>query len=413
MCPLSSLKLKMEGGAEKRTPQPRGLKKTGPVLFSYGFRPFFLGGGLFAALAMGLWLATLASIVEPGGSYASSHWHAHEMLFGFGSAILTGFLLTAIPNWTGRLPVSGLPLMLLFTVWIAGRLVMLDPDRLGLLPSIMIDSAFLPLMLVIAAAEIVAGKKWKDLKILAGMAALSLANLDFHWAMYTGDHPGTAIRLSISAYTLLVMIIGGRIVPSFTRNFMAKLGRTDAPAPFGRFDALAILLGAAALISWTYDPEFIGTSLLATLATGIHVIRLMRWKGIAVWREKLLFVLHASYLFVAAGFAAIALGAEGRLDETTVLHVLTIGAISTMMLSVMTRATRGHTGRALTASRITRLSYVLLFIAAILRPLADILADWQMPLLYAAGTCFAAAFVLFGVEHFPMLARTRRGAIGG
>lgn len=413
MCPLSSLKFTENGEARKRSPQPRGLKKTGPVLFSYGFRPFFLGGGLFAAMAMGLWLAAIASMIEPGGSYGSSHWHAHEMLFGFGSAILTGFLLTAIPNWTGRLPVSGIPLMLLFSIWVAGRLVMLDPDRLGLLTSILIDGAFLPLMLIIAGSEIIAGKKWKDLKVLAGLLGLSLANLSFHHAMYVGDHPGLAIRLSIAAYTLLVMIIGGRIIPSFTRNHMAKIGRNDAPVPYDHFDSAAILAGATALALWAYDPDLVVTSAIAALAAGMHVIRLLRWKGIAVFGEKLLFVLHISYLFVAGGFAAIALGAEGTLDETTVLHVLTIGAISSMMLAVMTRATRGHTGRALSASRTTRLSYGLIFIAAVLRPLADIVDAWQTPLLYLAGACFAGAFIVFGLEHFPMLARKRRLPLAG
>lgn len=402
MCPITRMIFDKPDG-----PVPRGLKRDGPALLSYGFRPFFLGGGLFAAFAMVLWLAALTSVIEPGGSYGSAHWHAHEMLFGFAPAILAGFMLTAIPNWTGRLPVSGAPLAVLFGIWLLGRLVMIDPDFASTAVSATIDSAFLPAMLLVAFREIAAGRKWRDLKILAGLLALSTANILFHLGMAEGDHPELAMMLAIAAYTALVMIIGGRIVPSFTRNYMAKQGRSDAPAPFGRYDVVAMLSGVAALASWIAAPVSPVTAALAALACSLHVIRLLRWKGLAVRAEKLLFVLHAAYLFVPLGFAAIAFGALGHIDDAFVMHVLTVGAISTMMLAVMTRASRGHTGRALTASPLTRLSYALLFAAAVLRPLASLADDWQMPLLLSAGVAFAAAFLIFGLEHAPMLA-TRR-----
>ena len=390
---------------------PRGLKPDGPALFSYGFRPFFLGGAIFAALAMSLWLSALITGVEPGGSYGGEHWHAHEMLFGFAPAILAGFLLTAIPNWTGRLPVAGLPLMLLFTLWTLGRLVMIDPDRIGLLPSIVIDSAFLPAMALVALREVVAGRKWKDLKMLVGLGALALANIAFHRAMLTEDHPGMAIRLSIAAYTLLVMVIGGRIIPSFTRNVMAKAGRKDAPVPHGGFDRLALLLGAGALLAWVVDPWGLLTSPMALLAAAVHLIRLARWKGLAVRRDALLLVLHGAYLFVPAGLGAIALG--DVLPEATVLHVLTVGVISTMMLAVMTRASRGHTGRALVASKRTICAYGLLFGAGLLRPLADLAGDYQLAVTLVSGLAFVAAFALFGLEHGPMLAAKRRPPLAG
>ncbi len=404
MCPITRLILDKPDG-----PVPRGIRKDGPALLSYGFRPFFLLGGLFAALAMGLWLIALTGGLAPGGSYGASHWHAHEMLFGFAPAILAGFMLTAIPNWTGRLPVAGRPLALLLALWIAGRLVMLDPDRLGLTPSALVDGAFLPALLFVAFREIAAGRKWRDLKILAGLLALSAANILFHRAMAAGEHPELAMKLAISAYTLLVMLIGGRIVPSFTRNYMAKDGRSDHPSPFGRFDAVAILFGLLALFGWILAPAAFLTAILATLAAGLHLVRLMRWKGWAVRGEKLLFVLHAAYLFVPLGLAGIALGAIGLVDDGFVLHVLTVGAISTMMLAVMTRASRGHTGRTLAASGLTRLSYGLLFAAAVLRPLAALADDAQMPLLMLAGGCFGLAFLLFGLEHAPMLATRRAG----
>lgn len=407
MCPITRLIPQKSDG-----PVPRGLKRNGPVLFSYGFRPFFLGGGLYAAIAIVVWLAALSIGLQPGGSYGASHWHAHEMLFGFAPAVLAGFLLTAIPNWTGRLPVSGVPLIFLFGLWLAGRLVMVDPDSIGLPEAIAVDGAFLPAMLLLALREIIAGRKWKDMKILTGLGILSAANILFHIDMLNGDHPATPERLAISGYVLLVMIIGGRIVSSFTRNYMAKQGRCDAPAPFGRFDGLAIVSGAVALSAWSLAPDSPWIAGPATLAAMLHGLRLLRWKGAAVYREPLLFVLHASYLFVPFGLTAIALGALAMVDETFVLHMLTIGVISTMMLAVMTRATRGHTGRALSASSLTSLSYGLLFVAAVTRPLASLADAWQMPLLYLSGASFALAFLLFGLEHMPMLLLKRRKASG-
>ena len=144
---------------------PRGIATTGPVLFSYGFRPFFLGASLWAIFAMAGWIAALTTGIDIAGEYGPAHWHAHEMLFGFSSAVLAGFLLTAVPNWTGRLPVSGRPLAYLFALWVAGRLALLATDVIGLKFAVIIEAAFMPALLAICAREIIVGRKWKDLKI--------------------------------------------------------------------------------------------------------------------------------------------------------------------------------------------------------------------------------------------------------
>ncbi|HXV31466.1 MAG TPA: NnrS family protein, partial [Sinorhizobium sp.] len=174
--------------AERTGHVPRGLARTGPVLFSYGFRPFFLGAALWAIIAMGLWIAALAGHADIAGGYGAQAWHVHEMLFGFASAVLAGFLLTAVPNWTGRLPVSGWPLAGLFALWLAGRAALLSPDAIGLPAAAAIDSLFLPALLFICAREVIAGRKWKDLKVLGGLIALSLANICFHVAVIEGEH---------------------------------------------------------------------------------------------------------------------------------------------------------------------------------------------------------------------------------
>lgn len=387
---------------------PRGLSRTGPVLFSYGFRPFFLAGGVWAVVAMALWIATITGRIDLAGDYGAPNWHAHEMLFGFASAVLAGFLLTAVPNWTGRLPVSGWPLAGLFGLWCAGRLALLAADRIGVVEAAVIDGLFLPVLLGICTREIVAGRKWKDLKILGGLLALSLANAIFHVAVIGGGDDHMAIRLGVAAYVVLVMIVGGRIVPSFTRNWLNKVGRSDFPVPYNRFDTAAILAGVAALAAWTAVPAHPATAGLGIVAAVLHAIRLHRWRGWTTLPEKLLVVLHVAYAFVPLGLLAIAFSALGYLEERSVLHVLSVGAIACMMLAVMTRASLGHTGRPLAASRLTVAAYVALVLCALVRPFGEVLPDASEQIYAAAGLLWIVAFGLFCLEYAPILARKRR-----
>ncbi|THK37923.1 short-chain dehydrogenase [Ensifer sp. MPMI2T] len=391
---------------------PRGLATTGPVLFSYGFRPFFLGAGLWAIAAMAAWIAALSTGIDVAGSYGAAHWHAHEMLFGFSSAVLAGFLLTAVPNWTGRLPVSGLPLAGLFGLWVAGRLALLSTDFLGLTLAAVIEALFLPTLLAICAREVIAGRKWKDLKVVGGLVLLSCANVHFHLAALADANVNTAARLAIGAYVMLIMIVGGRILPSFTRNWLNKFGRSDLPTPYNRFDTVAILTGIAALASWVLAPEHVVTAAIATSASFLHIARLLRWRGWTTYRERLLIVLHVAYAFVPLGFAGIAAGALGALGHYPVMHILTVGVMACMMLAVMTRASRGHTGRPLTASPITSASYVAIIGAALVRPFAEIVPTHYHVLAAASGALWIGAFTLFCLEYGPMLVRNRRSPRG-
>ncbi len=392
-------------------PVPRGLSRTGPVLFSYGFRPFFLGGALWAIAAMTLWIAAISGHLTLAEEYGAANWHAHEMLFGFASAVLAGFLLTAVPNWTGRLPVSGWPLGGLFALWCAGRIALLASDMLGVAVAAAVDALFLPALLVICTREVVAGRKWKDLKVLGGLLALSLANALYHVAAIDGEHSYMAIRLAVSAYVVLVMIVGGRILPSFTRNWLNKVGRTDLPVPYNRFDMTAILVGTAALGVWAVRPDHPATAFVGLAAAALHCIRLHRWRGWTTAREPILVILHIAYLFVPLGLFSIALSALGYLEERSVLHLLSVGAIACMMLAVMTRASLGHTGRALIASKLTVASYAALILCALVRPLAELLPDMAPALYAASGLLWIAAFGLYGLEYAPILARKRRAPV--
>lgn len=387
---------------------PRGLARTGPVLFSYGFRPFFLGGAMWAMVAMILWIASLTGHIAIGGEYGAHNWHAHEMLFGFASAVLAGFLLTAVPNWTGRLPVSGFPLVLLFILWCFGRLALVVPDTIGTGVAALIDSLFLPVLLTICAREVIAGRKWKDLKVLGGLLALSAANIFFHVTVIQGNDIQIATRLAASSYVVLITIVGGRILPSFTRNWLNRFGRTDFPVPYNYFDTVAILAGVVALTAWTIAPSSRLVAFPALLAASMHMVRLIRWRGWTTWPEPLLLVLHVAYLFVPIGFAAIALGTCNLLEARSVMHIFTVGVIACMMLAVMTRASLGHTGRKLVASKPTIAAYLALVTCAVLRPAAELFPDAQMQLYACSGLLWTLGFGIFCVEFGPILTRERK-----
>lgn len=386
---------------------PRGMSRSGLVLFSYGFRPFFLASALWAIASIDLWAASLRFGIPVATEYGTLFWHAHEMIFGFAPAILAGFLLTAIPNWTGRLPIAGRPLAILFAVWCAGRIAMLMSSWIGVVPAVTVDSLFLPAMLVLCAREVVAGKKWKDLKVIAGLVVLSIANALFHVQAIAGQNPELPIRLGLGAYVLLVTIVGGRILPSFTRNWLNQFGRTEFPVPYNHYDAASIIMGAVALAAWAVAPEALITGLCAAIAAAMNGVRLYRWRGWNVWPEPILFVLHGAYLFVPLGFAAVALGTLG-MPQLAVLHVFAIGAISLMMLAVMTRATRGHTGRKVKSSRLTNYSYVILAAVALLRPTAELIPSFSSEILMASAIGWTVAFCMFAHEHAPFLCRERK-----
>lgn len=387
---------------------PRGLSATGPVLFSYGFRPFFLGGAVWACAAMVIWVMAISGRIDIGGEYGARAWHAHEMLFGFTSAIVAGFLLTAVPNWTGRLPESGPPLMLLFLLWCVGRAALLAPDMLGVLPSVLLEGAFLPTMLAVCVREIVAGRKWADLKVIAGLGTLTIANACFHFETIAADGPDYSERLALAALTMMIIVLGGRMLPSFTRNWLSKAGSTDFPVPYNTFDLATIILTIPAFALWILLPEGRATAFAALFAATLHIARLWRWRGWTTIREPLVAVLHVAYAFVPAGLVAISASAAGLLDATAAIHMLGVGTVSNMMLAVMTRATRGHTGRELTASGLTCAAYGSIFLCALVRPVAGFIPEQSMPIFSAAAALWIAAFGLYLFEYGPMLVARRK-----
>ena len=347
----------------------------GPALLTYGFRPFFFGAGLWAAFAMALWVPILNGLVALPTAFDPVSWHAHEFLFGYLGAVVAGFLLTAVPNWTGRLPIVGWPLGGLFALWIAGRIAV--AVSAGMFPVLVavVDLVFPVALAAAVAREIVRGRNWRNLIVLAMLGVLILGNAVFHWEAARGGYAahGIGLRLGLGAGIMMVAVIGGRIVPSFTRNWLVKRGSSVLPAPpMQRFDKLALLILVLALLLWVAVPFAVVTGLALILAAGLHLWRLVRWTGHRTGGEPLVLVLHAGYAFVPLG--ALALGTAilwpEALGMAAAQHVWMAGAIGLMTLAVMTRATLGHTGHALTADAGTTAIYLLLTLSLLARFLA-------------------------------------------
>ncbi len=284
---------------------------TGPAILTYGFRPFFFGAAIWAALAMTLWVPMLSGHLTLTTAFDPVSWHAHEFLFGYLGAVIAGFLLTAVPNWTGRLPIVGWPLGGLFLLWLAGRVAVAVSGTLPAGVAATVDLSF-PLVLAVAIGrEIVAGKNWRNLIVLAMLAVFALGNGLYHWEAARGDYAaqGYGLRLGLAAGVMMIAVIGGRIVPSFTRNWLVRRGPGKLPAPqMQGFDKVALLALLAALLMSVALPTSLVTAVLLGLAGALHAIRLARWAGIRTAAEPLVLVLHAGYAFLPLG--AIALSAE-------------------------------------------------------------------------------------------------------
>lgn len=382
----------------------------GPAILSYGYRPFFLLGAISAALSMVLWVLALSGHDILYSAFDSISWHAHSFLFSYLWALVAGFLMTAVPNWTGRLPIVGWRLALLVALWLLSWLAVASSNALPYWLTIALDLVF-PIVLVIAIGrEIIAGKNWRNFKMLVIIILLIVANFTFDFeALYLGyGADGYGARFAVCFAILLITLIGGRIVPSFTRNWLAKHHATKLPVQFCQEDKIILLLTALSLIFWALMPDNKWVATLAIVAGVANLRRLYRWRGWETWRDPLVAILHIAFLFVPIGFLAIGLDTILLQQSTraSVQHFWMAGAIGLMTMAIMTRASLGHSGRPLHISWPVVTIYIGLFASVLLRVVSGF-CDNTTPFLHSAAALWAYAFLAFVVLYWPILTRPR------
>lgn len=374
-----------------------------------GFRPFFFGAAMWGIIALALWLCSLAGLLQLPTRFDPMAWHRHEMMFGFVGAAVAGFLLTAIPNWTGRLPIAGKPLLALFGLWAAARIALLFSGTIGLMPAIMLDVGFFAILTTVGAREVLAAKN-RNIPIVA-MALLFTCADAADYAANAGLIPDIGWQLAILLIVVLISIVGGRIIPSFTRNWMAKHGhRTRLPTQPTALDLLVIAGTAIALLFWIFTPADRLTGVLLILAAALQLLRLIRWAGWRTTSDPLVLILHIGYLWIPIGLLLLGLSViSPAVPRSAAVHALTAGAMTTMIMAVMTRATLGHTGRDLHANPPTVALYGCVTTGALLRVAASLGIGPYALILDISGTFWAAGLVLFLAVYGPMLWRPRAG----
>ncbi len=367
---------------------PAGPAYRGPILLASGHRPFFLLCGLYATLALPMWLLAWRGLLP-----LTSAWHGHEMIFGVAVAAIAGFLQAAVPKWTSTAPLAGAPVGLLSGLWVLGRVGMWVPGFA------LLDLVFLPVLAVIIGRPIVhAGNRrnYAPPLMLLGLAALNVA---FHLG-----HAAEALRLATYLVTALIALIAGRIVPAFTQNHLRMAGDPSARCETPLWlDRLAVPVVLAVLASEFAVPASPTSGVAALLASLVLGARMFKWRTFETLGMPIVWILHAGYAFIPLGyFLKFVSDLGGPIGSFAALHALTAGAIGVMILAVASRAALGHSGRALVVSPMTIVSYVLVITGALLRVAAP------HPLaIVAAGILWSLGYGIFSIVYWPILMRPR------
>jgi len=372
--------------------------------FSNGFRPLFLVCALQALVMMLVWLLYLGGqgVLNAPESWGAIAWHGHEMLFGFVGAAVGGFLLAAVSKWTGRPPVGGLPLICLTLLWLAGRAVTWGGVDNGAL-LVVANTGYWVLLCVLIGREVLAGGNRRNLVVVAALAVMMLFSLMFQLGWVDRIH---LLESQVLMIALLISLIGGRITPAFTRNWLMRRQAAPErmPAGFGAVDKAAVVSSVLATLTWIVQiPALLSGSLLL-LAGVAQLVRLARWRGFGSFGEPLLFSLHLGYSWVGLGFILLGLSQfTSGVPVSAGIHALGVGAMAGMILAVAARAALGHTNRELKAGRLMSFAFLTIHLAALVRVLAALLPSLSMMLIMLAGTLWLIAFALFALRYVPIL----------
>ncbi len=377
------------------------------ALFDYGFRPFFLLAGLYAALLAPWWLHRYVD--GASGALPGMYWHAHEMLFGFVAAAIAGFLLTAVPSWTGSRGFAGAPLILLTASWLLGRVAMSELIALPFWLRAGFELSFFPVLVALLAPALLRAHN-RNTPFLGILGALWLLDAAYLVALHRSDAALAArtLTVTIDLIAVLVTVIGGRIVPSFTGNALRQTGQTAQIVSRRQIDIAVISLMIAIAIADLLGVRATISGALAAIVAVLHAIRLAGWRG---WRAPslpIVWVLHIAYAWLPIAFAMKAawllLGAQWAMKWQ---HALTMGVFATMILAVMTRASLGHTGRPIQATRGVAFAYGVLTLGVALRLAAAFSPQYYLTFVIAAGACWTLSFLLFIAVYGPILLMPR------
>jgi len=380
------------------------------ALFAYGFRPFFLAAGVFAVLGLIAWLWIYTTGAQPLPSQPAQLWHGHEMLYGFVGAAIAGFLLTAVPSWTSARGFAGTPLILLATLWLIGRLAFAAAAVLPLTIVAICELAFIPVLAGMLAPPLLRARN-RNSPLLLVLAGIWLTDVVFLYALTQDDVllARTTLLVAIDIVLLLVTVIGGRIIPAFTANALRARGLTPNLRTSQWTDGIVIAAMIAVVFVDIFAPWHLVAGAVAAVAAIAHAWRLIGWRSWRALDEPLVWSLHLAYAWLPAGLAMKALHLAGNAAWAAHwLHALTIGVAAAMILAVMTRASLGHTGRPLRASRLIGGAYILMSLAAVIRVFAPSLApgayQWNV---MTAGLLWICTFAIFIVVYTPILSRPR------
>lgn len=380
------------------------------ALFEYGFRPFFLLAGWYALLIVPIWLYIFAHHAVPFGGLPAMYWHSHEMLYGFVTAAVAGFLLTAVPNWTGARGFAGMPLIVAVSVWIVGRIAIALVSDLPFWLVACVELAFLPTLAFLIGPPLLRSRN-RNTALLAVLGALWLIDAAFLVALRRADAAlaSRVMTLAIDLILVLVTIIGGRIVPAFTGNALRRRGETVNVVSRKWIEVAAIGSMIVIAVADALSPTGRLTAALAALAAIVHAVRLAGWRSFKTRGESILWVLHVGYAWLPIGLALKACwlfgGAAWAMKWQ---HALTIGVFATMILAVMTRASLGHTGRPLVVSRSITSAYLLLTLGVIARVFGGaIWPDRYVLTLSVAGCAWVLSFLIYVAVYTPILVGPR------
>jgi uncharacterized protein involved in response to NO len=379
------------------------------ALFSVGFRPFFLLGACWSALALGIWIVAFATGESLPTLLPAATWHIHEMFFGFVLAAIAGFILTAVANWTGRPAIAGGRLAALVLLWGAGRILNLCSMLAPIQVVAAVDIAFPLALALLVAREIIIARSRRNFMMPVPIALLAVADLLMYLeAAGRPVSPGIGWRLALAAVITLISVVGARIIPTFTRNWLVARGAAALPYASLWLDRIGSAALHTGLLGWALFPTLWPFGLLLQLGSALTLARLAGWKGWMTADEPLLLILHIGYLWMIVGAALLGLAVmTTAVPQSAAVHALTAGAIGTMVLAVMTRVCRGHTGRPLTADRFAVTIYGTVNLAGVTRVVAELSPGAYLPLLEISAILWIAAFVLFAFWSAPVVWRPR------